>query len=226
MPDVSDALLQLDRTYGGMGSTKPQSLSVNRRLDFARGNTIQNPALEFVNIAPVSLTFEDSVGLFGAENTFVKVQLNVVAKEITSSSLLDSDLYLSVAFLRNRVEGDLPDYSAAFISHGADVGIVNDYESAENNTELPVLVDPVVSVSMNNIGTGNIYIDQYLDVTFYDADRRAIDGDKLYVGANNFFYVGFHARKPKRLPYKVALEIGIEFESGLLQTAAQKEYRI
>lgn len=37
----------------------------------------------------------------------------------------------------------------------------------------------------------------------------------MYVRMNDFFYIGFHARNTKRLPYNVSLVVGEEYVSGL-----------
>ena len=224
--DVSTTLNRYDRQYGGMGSTKPEVTSVNRRLDYAAGNTIQDPVIETVSTAPATVNFENTVGLFGAENTFVKVNLGIVATDVSEESFTDPDGYDTAFINRRAVEGDAPDYIAALLNDALDTSVVNDYDPAELISSIGDLVDPVVSVTLENLKTGNIYIDNYLDIELYGPDRRTLGSDTVYVGINGYFYIGFHARRTKRLPYKAKVTIGTEFISGLTLTDTQRRYRV
>ena len=68
--------------------------------------------------------------------------------------------------------------------------------------------DGVLSVILFNRGTGNQYVDKHLDVRLYNRDREEHPYDIMYVRPSDVFYIGFHARNTKRLPYNVTCEIG------------------
>jgi len=66
------------QSMGGSGSSNPTYLSSNKSLLFANGaNNINTAPSQRVTAIPSQLNFSDSVGLFGAENTFVKVDLQI-----------------------------------------------------------------------------------------------------------------------------------------------------
>ena len=75
--------------------------------------------------------------------------------------------------------------------------------------------DSYVSVDLENLKTGNKYIDNWFDVRLYSKSREEHPYDKMYVRLNDYFYIGFHARNTKRLPYNVKCVIGREYISGL-----------
>ena len=70
------------------------------------------------------------------------------------------------------------------------------------------LPDGFLSINLNNIGTGNTFIDSYLDVRLYSRSREEHPYDLMYIRPKDFFYIGFHARDSRRLPYKVTCSIG------------------
>jgi len=224
--DVSVELERCKLQYGGVGSTKQEATSVNRRLDFAAGNTIQSPVVELVSTTPAVLNFENVVGLFGAENTFVKVNLDIVSTAVTEASFKMPDEYFTAFVDRRANAGDTPTYITTVIQDNLDTEVVNDYEPALMTTSLGFAVNPVVSVTLENLKTGNIYIDNYLDMELYGPDRRTTGSDTIYVGTDGYFYIGFHARKTKRLPYKAKVTIGAEFLSEVTLTDEQRRYRV
>ena len=127
-----------------------------RPISFPNGPTWQTAALQTIGAIPVTMHYQDDVGLFGAENYFLKVETN-----ITESTLfLDSD------------------------------NVVNGYE---------------------NVKSGNIYLDSWLDVRLYTSEREEHAYDKMYVRIKDYFYVGVHARNTRRLPYNLFVEIGKEY---------------
>ena len=57
----------------GAGSARPEYLSVNRSLNYAMGaNNITSAKADRVTAAPAVRNYKDSVGLFGAENIFIR----------------------------------------------------------------------------------------------------------------------------------------------------------
>ena len=90
--------------------------------------------------------------------------------------------------------------------------------------ELPDKVDPYVSVDVLNLKTNNIYVDDWLDVRLYTRDKEEHPYDKMYVRSNDVFYIGFHARNTKRLPYNVECLVGNEYKSNKELTDEQRRY--
>jgi len=208
-----------------MGSTKQEALVANRRLDYARGNTIQSPAQETVNVSPAEITFEDSVGLFGSENTFIKVNMNIISA-VKAEEQEGQGEYSSAVILRRATEGDAPTYAAAFINYAIDINTINDFEPADSSDNLALSTDFIVSVTLNNLKTNNIYVDSWIDARLYGPDRRPLEGDTVYVGIHDYFYVGIHARRTKRLPYRIQLSVGQTLGSLFELTDEQRKYLI
>ena len=76
---------------------------------------------------------------------------------------------------------------------------------------LPNFWDAVVSVELEDVGTGNIYIDNWLEPMLYTRDQQMWGYDKMYVRPKDVFYVGVHARNTRQLPYNIKLKIGYEY---------------
>ena len=99
---------------------------------------------------------------------------------------------------------------------------VNEYDPARIlGDSLIGKPDSYVSVDLNNLKTGNKYIDAWFDVRLYNKATEEHPYDKMYVRMNDFFYIGFHARNTRRLPYNVKCVIGQEYLSGL-ETGAMR----
>jgi len=100
----------------------------------------------------------------------------------------------------------------AHIDQLADKTIVNTFEPARfSGNRAFGLTSSVVKIDLNNLKTGNKYIDSWLDVRLYNKAREEHPYDIMYVAPNSYFYVGFHARNTKRLPYNVKCVIGTKF---------------
>ena len=87
--DVTAEVLRNHNTYGGSDNTNPSYLAINRSLDYARtSNSMLNAQVENVTVIPRTINYKDSVGLFGAENIFVKVQLDIQnSKELDENGI-------------------------------------------------------------------------------------------------------------------------------------------
>ena len=208
--DVTPQILRSHEIYGASVNTNPSYASADRSLNYQVGGSINRPEVERITIIPYKLTFKDAVGLFGSENHFVRV---------------DIDINKSVAFACYEEFG----WECAHVSDSDDL-IDNTYSPAKIekfdeiiNTYLPAEIeanalrdkyDAVVSIDLNNLKTGNKYIDSWLDVRRYRKDRMEHPYDKMYVRLNDYFYIGFHARNTRRLPYHVECVIGDEYVSG------------
>ena len=212
--DVTNEVRRNANIYGGGGSGKPAGVAATKRLDLAKGNTWQDPIQENITVLPTTLNYRDAVGLFGAENTYIKINLNIQSLLLGETSFTEADGYDS-AVLRRRVLTTDPNYVDGGTDFSLDLVIENNYQPATTDTTLRGLAEPITRVDLVNHGTGNIYTDNYLDVQIYGPDRQPIAGDSLFSSVYSYFYVGFHARRTKRLPYNVDVVIGNRFLSGL-----------
>ena len=78
-----------------------------------------------------------------------------------------------------------------------------------------------MSVQLKDLGTGNIYIDTWLETMLYTRERKMWGYDKMYIRPRDHFYVGIHARNTRHLPYNIRVKIGFEFAQSA--TVAEQE---
>ena len=212
--DVTQRILDRHIIYGASDNTQPNHSSSNRSLNYAEGGSITRPELNGVAIIPFTLGYSDTVGLFGKENHFVRVNVNI---DPTVTFACFEEFDWECAFITEEQPSIINTYSSAAIDEGKDLTVVNTFIPAEiSGKRLRITADSYVSVDLNNLKTGNKYIDAWFDVRLYNKARKEHPYDKMYVRAKDFFYIGFHARNTKRLPYNVNCVIGEEFISGLL----------
>lgn len=221
--DVTTEINKKIQSMGGSGSSDPSYLSSDKALIFAGGaNNINTAPSQRVTAIPLRLNFSDSVGLFGAENSFIKVELDIL------SSI---NLFANI---------DLPENTYYPVWTFEEVELVNNYETAvfdylndvvTQNTYLPVKLSgelseydrPIVSVQLSNIKTGNKFIDAWFEPVLYGKDKERVEGDFLYTDIKSYFYVGFHARNTRRLPYNVDVSVGVEYLEYRNMTEAQRK---
>ena len=217
--DVTPAILERYIKYGVADRTQSSTLSVSKCLNFAKGTSIERPFTQTLTTFPLTLNYTGEIGLFGAENVYLKFVLNI------NSAI---SLYQSV---------DTPDgYSTMIVSRGEATNL-NDYQSAlesypdqieapfiesEYNSKLSSPDSARISVDLNNLKTNNQYVDNWLDVSLYDSNKIQYESDSILVGVKDVFYVGLHARRAKRLPYNIAIEIGREYLSINTMTDEQR----
>ena len=207
--DVSREILNNYQTYGASDNTTPQSLAASKSLNYAKGASIQKPVLENVSVLPRRLKYADSVGLFGAENVFIRVDLNI---KDTGNFCLEEEGWQCL----NITLGAFPvvnTYYTAVMDVEKDLDTVNTYEPAIITNELASIIDPYVGVSLANLKTGNKYIDSWFDVRLYTKSREEHPYDEMFLPTNDYFYIGFHARNTRRLPYNVECLIGTDYKS-------------
>ena len=162
-------------------------------------------------------TGKDSVGLFGAENLFVKITVDVDFKVITQETVVNTYFPARISteqqvaddpYTTLNTGGDTPRSGQAYIDETLDLTTVNTYEPAFITDTTDPIPDGVLSIILNNKGTGNQYVDKHLDVRIYNRQREEHPYDVMYVRPKDFFYIGFHARNTRRLPFDVTLRIG------------------
>ena len=207
--DVTQEILKNTEIYGSSDYTAPWSLASSKSLNYAQGASIQKPVQERVTVLPRRLKYQDTTGLFGAENVFIKVDLKI----IDTGNLCFEEPYwecLKITFADSEL---LNTYYTAEYDVALDLETVNTYEPAQITNKLSSIPSPHVGVSLTNLKTGNKYIDAWFDVRLYTKAREEHPYDEMYVPINDYFYIGFHARNTKRLPYNVECLIGTGYKS-------------
>ena len=221
--DVTNEVNKLILNMGGSGTANPAYAASSRSLNYAKSkNNIHNAANVKITAIPYQLNYKDTVGLFGAENVFIKVQLNIKSASSTFTNVTTAENdYLPVWTFGEF--GTTNFYDTAEFNFTTDLSTINEFESATITNDLSSFRDPYVRIDLTNLKTGNKYIDSWFDVRIYTSDREEYEYDTIYLGFNDFFYLGFHARNTKRLPYNVQLDIGNEYLEYLDMSAEQKK---
>ena len=223
--NVTAEILRNHELYGGSDSTNPAYSSSNKSLNYAvRSNSMLNAQVERVTAIPSVFNYQDSVGLFGAENIFIKVQLDIDKQKLFGPEIDRSLTYLEATSDPEDPTADIY-YSAADMNFNIDTTTVNDYEPALVSAEVNASVfKPVVSIDLKNLKTGNKYIDSWFDVRLYTKYREEFAYDRMFIKPNDYFYIGFHARNTKRLPYNVSMTVGEEYLSEYLLPPEDRKY--
>ena len=208
--DVSEEILKNHITYGASDYTASHSLSSSKALNYVKGGSITKPELTTVQFIPYTLNYQDSVGLFGAENHFVKINVRL---DPSVAGACYEEPFWECAKITNKGANVSNTYNKAEIDETQDLTTVNTYDPANFNMSLTQRFDAFVSINLNNLKTGNTYIDSWFDTRLYTSDREEHPYDKMYVKSNDYFYIGFHARNTRRLPYNVDCVIGNEYLS-------------
>jgi len=225
--DVTPQILQSHIIYGGSDSTKQNYISSSRCLNYGKGASIQNPEKEKISTAPLAIEYKDAVGLFGAENHFVKLVVslqeplngdyNINSYDpafISEETIVATDEY---TFDPADPLAEVPGQAVVHYeldndddgSCGSGVVCWNDYEPVKFSLEtIPGFSSKYFKIELKNLKTGNMYIDSWLDVRLYNKQYDEHPYDVMYVKYNEPFYIGFHARNTKRLPYNVVCEVG------------------
>ena len=206
--DVTAQIEQTINSLGGSGSSRQDYLSSSKTLNLSSTSTsIASARPTRVTTAPAFLSFKDTVGLFGSENSFVRVDLEIqnANPALVNSNTTVND-YLDLWVLPE--EGIVNDYETSLNDFRSDLVTENTYQPAIYTNELGDNDSRVlVSVDIRNLKTGNQYVDAWFDVRAYDRNGQMLE-DTFLSDFNNHFYIGFHARNTKRIPFDVEVEIG------------------
>ena len=217
--DVTDQIQQINIVYGCSSNTNPSGLSASRSLNFANGASIQKPIVEPITTLPFKINYKDTVGLFGAENCFVKINFNLQG---TGGGCYEEPGW-ECAIETGIPEGD-PGWDEYKNDPLQDLTIINTYEPAEWNDSITLDSQAYIEVCLKNLKTGNQYIDDWLDIRLYTSQREEHAYDIMYIHPNDTFYIGFHARNTRRLPYNVELTFGDHFIDRYRLTADERRY--
>ena len=180
---------------GGSGSHLPANYASSKTLNFAKDSaTIQNARAEQVTAIPRRIDYSDTVGLFGAENVFVKVDLAIQSSSSAFANIEvpENDYFPVWTFPETDT---INTYETALFDFALDKTIVNTYEPARISNDLSQFKKPYISVKLQNLKTGNKYIDAYFDVRMYTKDRQEFPYDEMFIGIDDYFYLGFPCTK-------------------------------
>lgn len=219
--DVTQEIQKNHIIYGASDNTAPQHNAAGRSLNYADGPSIQRPVKQEVTVIPFTLKYESAVGLFGAENYFVKVNLNLLG---VANDVCYEEPYWLCGYVNFQAQNPDGTYQPGLVDYDP-VPEDNTYiEAAITEGALPFFAgrDAYVSVDLNNLKVGNKYIDNWLDVRLYTKDREEHPHDRMFVRARDFFYIGIHARNTRRLPFDVECLIG----KDLMEYDAIKEKQL
>jgi len=223
--DVTPQIIRINQIYGASDNTQPGTLSASKSLNYANGASLQKAAQENLNVIPFTFKYMDEVGLFGAENHYVKVNVSV---DRDFSRECYEEPFFECAEIDYINEDFSAFYASAEIDQALDKETVNTYEPAtlQASSKIPLIYDPYISVELKNLKTGNQYYDNWLGVSLYTKEREPIAEDHMYIKLNDFFYVGFHALTTRRLPYNVEVVVGTELRSGLPSTECKDDWEV
>jgi hypothetical protein len=207
--DVTQEILAKHLIYGASDNTAPHTLSSSKSLNYANGATLLKPVVERITKIPYTFNFKDSVGLFGTENTFVRVDLDI---QDTGLEEVQIDGY-DDASITNDGGLEINDYESGLFDFNQDNEVVNQFDPCivTFRPPLPSFFKPKISIDLTNLKTGNQYVDAWFDVRLYTKNKEEHPYDKLYLNLKDSFYIGFHARNTRRLPYNVRCVIGDEY---------------
>lgn len=221
--DVTNEVLLNHILYGGSDNTNPGYTSSSKALNYANGATINTPLTERITKIPFEFKFQDTVGLMGVENTFVRVDVDAIDTGIDIIPQVNT--YIDAGM--SAETGTVNTFETGFVDIQRNQPITNTYEDGLITFgDLPTYADPRISVDLSNLGTNNKYIDAWFDVRLYTKDKKEFAYDKMYIKVKDYFYIGFHARNTRRLPYNVALKIGEEYLDWNTLTPEQRRLTV
>lgn len=220
--EVNKSLINM----GGSGTTYAPYLASAKTLNYAADkSSINNAAIETVTAIPFTLKYQDTVGLFGTENIFIKLQLNIKSSSSAFANIeVPENDYFSVwTFIE---DGTVNTYDTGVFDFANIEGIVNTYEPSSISNDLSAFRNLYVRLDLKNLKTGNKYIDSWFDVRIYTRDKQEYPYDTIYINKNDYIYLGFHARNTKRLPYNVEMDVGYEYLEYDNLTNAQRNQSV
>ena len=206
--DVTKQIEKINRIYGASDYTAPHRHASGKSLNYATGASIQTAEPNIVTVIPYSLKYTDTVGLFGAENHFVKVKLNVTG-DVILKCFEEVNWECAVIGQRHPEENY---WEPSKITEDGNTIDAN-YDEA-NMTESQLRgTNSYLSVYLINKQTGLKCNDAWLDVRLYTEGREEHPYNTMYVKSSDTFYIGFHARNTRRLGYDVECVVGEEYVS-------------
>jgi len=207
--NVTAEILKHDQVYSASDNTNPDRYASGKVLNYASGASIVKPNVEEISVVPYTLQYEDAVGLFGVENYFIRINLNVVG-DIVLAEYMEAGYNAATIDLFNTSVS--PSYSLAAKDDDAPENDIDWNSAATPAITLPDIgTETYLSVELINEKTENIYNDSHLDVRLYTSNHEEHPYDLMYIKPKDYFFVGIHARNTRRLPYKIQVKIGEEY---------------
>jgi hypothetical protein len=208
--DVTQEIQRNHIIYGASDYTAPSGLAASKSLNYADGPSIIRPAHQELSVIPHTFRYQSEVGLFGAENYFSKIQLNI---ERSIAGVCFEEPGWRCALIREQRLPEEPYWEAGIVDYGFSCSTENTYECPIiKGNELPEITgDAYVSVDLIKFPTGNQFNDKWVDVRLYTKSREEHPYDRMWVKEKDFFYLGIHARNTRRLPFNVACIIGAQY---------------
>lgn len=208
--NVTQEIQQNHIVYGASDYTAPSGLAASKSLNYAKGPSITNPDRASLSVIPFTLRYADSVGLFGAENYFIRVDVSITTG--VALACFEEEGW-ECAKIDNLAMEEDPYYRSAVMDANV-IGTVNTYDAANIlENRLPGVADGYISIDLQNIKSNNRFTDDWLDVRLYTQDREEHPYDKMYMKGLGCFYIGVHARNTKRLPYDIMCHVGLEYRT-------------
>ena len=207
--DVTQEVQRNHIIYGASDYTASHSLAASNSLNYAEGASITKAAHQECSVIPFTFRYEDEVGLFGAENYFTRVKLNILG-DVAFACFEEEGWNCANTTVRTDndafYEAAVVDESASCVDDPAGYYCANITGNVVNFGQ-----NTYLSINLLNLKTGNMYVDDWLDVRLYTKNKEEHPYDRMWVKKNDYFYIGFHARNTKRLPFNVACVIGKEY---------------
>jgi len=206
--DVTQEVQRNHIIYGASDYTAPSGLAASRSLNYADGPSISRPVNREISVIPFTVNYESEVGLFGAENYFTKINLNI--DKGLASACFSEEGWQCTRITEQEIEEAY--WEMALIDYDTCIEDQT-YECADIIEDvLPDIgPDAYVSVDLINKKTGNRFVDDWVDVRLYTKAREEHAFERMYVRVKDFFYVGIHARNTRRLPFDIACVIGLQY---------------
>ena len=230
--NVTDQIRQYHELYGGSDNTQASGLASSKALNYAPAPTLQQAQRVSTTVYPFTFKLVGQVGLMGAENYYVRVDVNLItplAADFEEEGWEPASVVYGTPVTINTYESEIINFSkdppppdpaeegtcATYMDPKKPGSyIFNCYFSARFTNPIPKFWDPMVSVDLTNIGVGNIYIDNWVDTMLYTRDKKMWGYDKMYIRPHDYFYIGVHARNTRQLPYNIEVTVGTEFKES------------
>ena len=181
-------------------------LSPMKQLHLANGPSMQRAIEQEALVIPQTQEWVDKVGLHSVENVFIKYTVSLSNDRVPFCIAEEGWRCLTYS----RLEEFDPVYEQV-VESDEELPETDPWQSAVWVPDTLPTFDgkqPLIKIELINKRTGNIYNDKGLDVRLYTVDRQEHCSNVLWIPNNESFYVGFHARDPRRVAYNVQLKIG------------------
>ena len=215
--DVTPQIISYAELYGSSDTTNQNSTASSRSMQYATGSTVQKPVHVPVKTMPqrMNLRNPSGVGLFGSEMVVLRFDLDIqdTGRFDNCGPMGVDKYYPACVHLIN--EGTVNTYFELEADLDADLIEVNTYEPAQfsNKGSIDNLWQPMVHVSLENLGSGNQYQDCWVDAYFLSANRTVMAETEFWTPVRSSFYLSISARNTRRLPYNLMVNIGDQITS-------------